>query len=231
MVNFGENEDGITPIVGVFLLVAITVTMFAAIGFSVYIFESGQTSSTSGASQSIIKVAYIEVKEAKGGLFSVKFNENWIILYHKSGDSLSASQTKIQIEGYGETQDKAFGNEMKKFAKAGNILVEYINLEYSGKLEANPGKNNGDYSKDYHGYGFHNPELSDGSWSAGETLTLNGQDGINPSSGNASTVNVYMDGIDKTDNNWRFMKGGEITVTVLDATTDQVIATVKAIVM
>ncbi len=107
----------------------------------------------------------------------------------------------------------------------GNILVEYTNLGYDGKLESKPNRDSGDYSPEYQGYGFHNPDLSDGLWSQGEKLTLNGQD--SKVSGAASTVKVYMDGVSKTDNNWRFSKGGQITITVMDIPTNQVIAIIQ----
>lgn len=106
----------------------------------------------------------------------------------------------------------------------GNILAEYTNLGYDGKLQSKPNRDSGDYSPEYHGYGFHNHDMSDGFWSQSEKPTLNGQD--SKVSG-ATSTKVYMDDISKTDNNWRFSKGEQITITVTDIPTNQVIASIQ----
>jgi len=219
MKRFGENEVAVTPIIGTVVIVGLTVVMFVAVAaISVFSFTPPES----------VPQAKIVVENVKGGLRydtpSVNFNENWIILYHEWGESMNTSGTKIQIRGYGETQDNTFG-EIGTLVK-GNILVEYVNLGYSGKLESRPNQDSGRYSPEYHGYEFHNPDLSDGSWSAGDKLTLNGQDSKN--SGNSSTVKVYMDGVTKTSNNWRFSKGGQITITVMDIATNKAILVFQA---
>lgn len=220
MNKFGENDEAVTPIIGIVVIVGLTVVMFVAVAaISVFSFALPESAPQ----------AKIVVEDVKGGLRydtpPVNFNENWIILYHEWGESLNTSGTKIQIRGYGETQDNTFGAEGTPVK--GNILVEYMNLGYSGKLEVGPNQNY-PYSLEYHGYKFHNPDLSDGSWSAGDKLTLNGQDSKN--SGDSSTVKVYMDGVTKTSNNWRFSKSGQITITVMDIATNQAISVFQAIV-
>ncbi len=211
----GECDDAVSPVIGITLLVALTVIMVSIIAASVFAFTI----------PGITPHAMIVAEEAKGGLRydhpPVHFNENWIILSHEWGDSLAASNTKIQISGYGETQNITYGTPGSN-AK-GNILVEYTNLEYSGKLESKPNQNTDPYSPEYHGYEFHNPILNDGLWSPGERLILNGQDSINGS--DSSTVKVYMNGIAKTNNNWRFDKSKQIIITVVDVLTDRVIST------
>jgi len=214
-----DSEVGASPMIGVFILVGLIVVMFVALGVFVSLFEV-ELSGT-------MPMAKIEAVEAKGGLLNdsppVNFSGNWIILSHTAGNPLDISRTKIQIKGYGETQDHSLGKEKASPVK-GDILVEYTDLSYDGKLASKPGKNDGDYSSEYHGYEFHNPELSDGFWSAGEQLTLNGQDSKNP--GDDSTVRVYMNGIRKTDNNWRFSKDGQITISVM-STSNQILSVIQ----
>lgn len=220
MDRLGKNEEALSPVIGTTLMVGMTVAMVAAVAIAVSGFALPDSAPQA-------KQAKIVIVEAKGGLRydtpPVNFNENWITLYHKGGDHLNTSKTKIQIKGYGETQDNTYGT-LGTNAK-GNILVEYTDLEYFGKLEAKPNKNTDPYSPEYHGYEFHNPYLYDGFWSAGERLILNGQDSIN--SGDSSTVKVYMEGVAKTSNNWRFSTTGQVTITVMDTATNQVIATSK----
>lgn len=216
--KFKESEDAASPLIGIILFVGLSVAMVLAIlVMSVFTFTPPESASL------INTPAKIEVVEVEVGLFNdtppVNFNENWIIMDHKMGSPLDIAKTKIQIKGYGETQDNTFGNVGQSVR--GDITIEYTNLGYDGK-EAKSNRNNYPYSQDYHGYEFHNPDLSDGSWSPGERLTLNGED--SKSSGESSTVKVYMDGVTKTDNNWRINKSRQITVTVMDAATNQIIA-------
>lgn len=219
MKKFVGNKEAVSPMIGVFILVGLMVIMLLAVTVLVSEFTVNLPESATQAN--------IVVVEAKGGLLNdtppVNFNENWIILQHKMGYPLNTSRTKIQIKGYGETQADKYGTTW--LSVKGNILVEYTNLEYDGKLESKSNQDSGDYSPEYHGYGFHNPDLSDSLWSQGEKLTLNGQDSKVP--GAASTVKVYMDSVSKTDNNWRFSKGGQITITVMDIPTNQVIASIQ----
>lgn len=219
MENLRIGETGVSSLPGVLLLVGLTMTMLLAMAVMTAVFASKTPESGLQAN--------IEVQEVKGGLLNdtlqVNFSENWIALYHKLGYPLKIARTKIQIKGYGETQNSAFGQEASSVG--GNILVEYTNLEYAGKLEAKPGHYNYPYSQEYHGYAYHNPDLSDGLWSPGEKLILNGQD--SKSSGESSSVKVYIDGNKKTDNNWRFSKGEQITITIMDAYTDTIISTAQ----
>lgn len=217
MKNFRVGEEGVSPLFGVVLLVGLMLTMLLAFAVLTSVFAVRLPESAPQAS--------IVVEGAKGGLLNdtpqVDFNENWITLYNRMGYPLNISRTKIQIKGYGETQD----NSGIRGNVKGNIIVEYTNLKYDGKLEAKPQQNKGDYSDEYHGYAYHNPDLSDGYWNAGEKLILNGEDSKNP--GASSTVKVYMEGISNTDNNWRFNKSGQITITVIDIQTNQVIASLQ----
>lgn len=219
MKKFVGNKEAVSPMIGVFILVGLMVIMLLAVTVLVSEFTVNLPESATQAN--------IVVVGAKGGLLNdtppVDFNENWIILQHKMGYPLNTSRTKIQMKGYGETQADKYGTTW--LSVKGNILVEYTNLEYDGKLESKSNQDRGDYSPEYHGYGFHNPDLSDSLWSQGEKLTLNGQDSKVP--GAASTVKVYMDSVSKTDNNWRFSKGGQITITVMDIPTNQVIASIQ----
>lgn len=213
MKKFVGNNDAVSAMIGAFILVGLMVVMLAAVTILVSQFTFNLPQSAPQAN--------IVVVEAKGGLLPVDFNENWIILQHKLGYPLNTSRTKIQIKGYGETQDNSgIHGDLK-----GNILVEYTNLEYDGKLPSRPDQDHGDYSPEYHGYRFHNPDLSDGLWSQDEKLILNGQDSKNP--GDDSTVKVYMEGISNTDNNWRFSRGGSITITIMDIPSNQVITSIQ----
>ncbi len=232
MEDFRIDETGVSPLFGVVLLVGLTITMLLAIAVMTSVFTAWVPESLSQGSVGVVPQANIVVDEAKGGLLndipSVNFNENWIILSYKTGSSLNIARTKIQIKGYGETQDRAHGTDGPSVQ--GNIVVEYTNLEYEGKLEAKPNQATDPYSPEYHGYEFHNPELSNGFWDAREKLILNGEDSKTPGEGEGSTVKVYMEGIKKTNNNWRFKKGGQITITIMDAYTDNIISVVRTIV-
>jgi hypothetical protein len=197
------------------------VILASVIAASVFLFEPGV----------ITPHAVIEIKDAKGGLLldpgSVRFNQNWIILSHKGGDPLEVSKTMIKLTGNGETQNimlnPPFGDPVK-----GDIIIDYADLGYPGKLESEPTINNDPYSFEYHGYEFHNQQLKDGYWSAGEILTLNGQDSINRSE--LSTIKVQTNDVSKTSNNWRFSSDNLIEITIIDIPSQQIIAKATSVV-
>lgn len=223
MKKFGENGSAVSPVIGVILMVAITVIMASTIAASVFLFNPAAKA----------PYAVIEIKEAKGGLPSepstVRFNENWITLYHKGGDPLDINKTKILIRGNGETRNMMINTTFGDSAK-GDIIIDYLDLGYPGKLKSKPNSNDTDspYSSEYHGYEFHNPILNDGYWSSGEILTLNGQDSINGS--DSSTVKVRIGNIAKTSNNWGFSTDKYIDITIIDISSQQIIAKATCIV-
>lgn len=220
MKKFGENKSAVSPVIGVILMVAITVIMASTIAASVFLFNPAAKA----------PYAVIEIKEVKGGLRydspNVNFNENWIILFHEGGDSLEINKTKILIRGYGETQNITTGTPGS--LSRGDIIIDYTDLGFSGKLESRPTWNTEPYSFEYHGYEFHNYGLNDGYWSAGEKLILNGQDSI---SGNeSSSIKVQINNIAKTSNNWRLSGGKNIDITIIDISSQQIIAKMSSIV-
>jgi FlaG/FlaF family flagellin (archaellin) len=220
MKKFGDNACAISPVIGVIFMVALTVIMASVIAATVFSFKPAAKA----------PYAVIEIKEAKGGLRydspNVNFNENWIILYHNGGDSLEINKTKILIRGYGETQNITFST-LGTIARD-DLIIDYLDLGYSGKLESRPTWNSEPYSFEYHGYEFHNSELNDGYWSTGERLTLNGQDSINGNE--SSTVRVRMNNVAKTSNNWRFSANKYIDITIIDIPSKQIIAEISTIV-
>lgn len=221
MKKFTECGSAISPVIGVILMVAITVIMASTIATSVFLFTPAAKA----------PYAVIGIKDAKGGLPSdasaVRFNENWILLYHKGGDPLDINKTKILIRGNGEIRNMIINTTFGDSTK-GDIIVDYLYLGYSGKLESKPNSDESPYSSEYHGYEFHNTILDDGYWSAGEILTLNGQDSINGS--DSSTVKVKLNNIAKTSNNWGFSSDKYIDITIIDISSQQVIAKVTSIV-
>jgi len=220
MKKFGEDVSAVSPAIGVILMVAITLIMASTIAASVFLFNPAAK----------VPYAVIEIKEVKGGLRydspNVNFSENWILLYHKGGDSLEINKTKILIRGDGETQNITYGTPGT--VARGNLIINYLNLGYTGKLESRPTWNTDPYSFEYHGYEFHNSGLNDGYWSAGEKLILNGQDSI---SGNeSSSIKVLMNNIVETSNNWRLSGGKNIDITIIDIPSKQIIAEMSSIV-
>nr|WP_321496807.1 type IV pilin N-terminal domain-containing protein [uncultured Methanolobus sp.] len=149
-----------------------------------------------GTSLSGSPLASIKVESVEGGVPNqIRFDQNYIRMVHKGGDPLPASSTKIVITGDGSGHTTNFIGGMNLY---GTVLVSYDNLLFHGKETA---------------YATRNPALSDGMWSVGEELILNGQDAHNPS----STVFLSVNGYANTSNNYGLKAGSIVTIKVFDS--------------
>ncbi|ATZ61583.2 MAG: type IV pilin N-terminal domain-containing protein [Methanosarcinales archaeon Met12] len=203
----GIDENAVSPIIGVILMVALTVLLAAIIGALAFGIGTPER----------VPLASIVVENATGGLLhsqspEVKFGDNWITFIHRGGDSLNISWTKIIITGYGEAQNITGGAPGTR--AGGDIVVVYENLEYDGKYKA---------------YKDRNIALNDGIWSAGEVLILNGHDSKEVTRP-ASTVTVSIADVSVTSDNWRFKGNSKITITVMDIPSGLIIARSEVVV-
>jgi hypothetical protein len=151
-------------------------------------------------------VVSVETVSVTGGLPKypnyVKYEENFIRMEHMGGDPLSVECTTIVISGKGSAYE---GVVPHGTLHTGDILINYGNLQFDGK--------DSDYSSN-------NQVLSDGLWSTGEELVLNGQDGITT----GSTVSVTINGITNTSNNYGLKENEVVSIKIFDKETQRIIA-------
>ncbi len=132
------------------------------------------------------------------GDMTANLKENVIVLKHKGGDALFENDTKIIITGRGCAY---YTGTMEASCFLGNMRATYSDLA---------GEN---YILEYDG------EIVEGtSWDAGETITLYGSDGIHPFGNRHNTV----------DSKWKLDDGSTVSITIIDITTNQVIAVSRA---
>ena len=177
--------------------------LFAGITASV-VYGDGFSSSLGKA-----PMAVIEAEDVVGGVpynvpNRVRFDENYLYLVHKGGNPLLADSTKIIISGEGESYE---GTVPYGAYHYGDILINYESLLFDGKLPQ---------------YASNNPDLSDGVWSTGEKIVLNGADSINGSS--SSSVFVTINGITNTANNYGVREDMKTSIKIFDKNTDCLIA-------
>jgi FlaG/FlaF family flagellin (archaellin) len=124
--------------------------------------------------------------------------KNTIFLKHKGGDALHENDTKIIITGKG----CAYIGTMGSSCILGDMRATYENL-------------NGDnYFESY-------DELIEGtSWDAGETITLYGSDGRD--------LDFLGDRHNTVDSKWKLKAGSTVSITIIDTTTNEVIAVSQA---
>ncbi len=143
--------------------------------------------------------AKIVIVEAKGNMDTALY-KNTIALRHKGGDALFENNTGIIITGKGYAYNT--GSYPSPAPSAQDIRVTYSNLA---------GEN---YVDGYDG------EIVDGiSWDAGETITLFGSDRVTPPGVNQRNT---------ADNKWKLDDGTAVVVTIIDTTTNEVIAVAHA---
>ncbi len=144
--------------------------------------------------------AKIVVVEAKGDLDTdTALYKNTIVLKHKGGDALFENNTGIIITGKGYAYNT--GSYPSPAPSAQDIRVIYTNLAGENYVEA------------------YDCKIVDGtSWEAGETITLYGSDGVAPFGFHHNTV----------DNKWKLDDGTTVLVTIIDTTTNEVIAVTHA---
>ncbi len=126
-------------------------------------------------------------------------SNNNLILKHKGGDALVENYTKIIITGRGYAYTGGDTGPLK------DIRVTYRDLT----------------GKNYY-YTGQKKIVEGTSWDTGETITLYGYDGINIGSG------IIENQGNTVDNKWKLKAGSTVLVTILDTTTNQVIAVSQA---
>ncbi|WP_406660178.1 type IV pilin N-terminal domain-containing protein [Methanolobus sp. ZRKC3] len=189
------NDSAVSPLIGVIMMLFLTL-LFAGITFSV-VYDDGFSSLNKAP------MAFIEVKSVEGGVpDNARYIDNYIILLHRSGEPLQADATQIIITGQGSAFTGTFFNGEKRY---GDVFVNYADISFSGKENE---------------YALENPAISDGLWSAGERLILNGGDGFTHN----TSVFVRVNGFENTSNNYGLKEGGDVTIKVFDRNTHTIIA-------
>ncbi|WP_340819693.1 type IV pilin N-terminal domain-containing protein [Methanolobus sp. WCC4] len=192
------HRNGVSPVIGVILMLVLTILLAGITVTAVY--GADAVSSLKKA-----PMASIEVEHAEGSAASqVAYDKSFIHLVHMGGDPLDARSTRIIITGEGSAYEGVVPTGTRH---NGNILISYDNLLFNGKESA---------------YASRNPALSDGMWSAGEILILNGPDAI--SSGPASTVSVSINEVMDTANNYGLKEDSWLTVKIFDKDTQRIIS-------
>ncbi|WP_406656187.1 type IV pilin N-terminal domain-containing protein [Methanolobus sp. ZRKC2] len=193
------ESSAVSSVVGAIFMLILAV-LLAVISFSV-VYGNGFSSSLSKAPMSVI-----EVKSIEGGVPNkVKFKENYIVLLHKGGESLQTGNTKIIITGEGSAYTGVFGSGGT--TRFGDIFISYDDLTTNGKDSP---------------YASRNPNLLDGTWSAGEELILNGYDSAVGST--PSSVHVTINCMTNTSDNYGLKDGSIVIVKVYDRKTNRLIA-------
>ena len=207
-----DSDNAVAPIFGAVLIVLLTFVLAVATVAAVY-----NDDAVERISNSLTKTpaAVIEVEGIVGGIQSepntIRFDQNYITLMHKSGDSLVLDSTLIILsgEGSGYVGVTCAGGHMEY----GDTVVRYTDLTINNKNNI---------------FLQHNSALDDGLWSTSEQLNLWGEDSINGT--DASTVLVTVNGISNTSNNYGFKSDTTVTIKIFDKTTQRIIAEGTAIV-
>ncbi len=196
------TDQGISPVVGTLLMLAITMLLIGVTAVSL-----------AGVPNPLKKglTADVELELIEGGIPNeIRYNENLITLVHNGGDPLPLENIKIVIVGQGSsyTGVVAHGGRIVN----GDVQVTYLDLCSAGK--------------ETH-YAKRNPCIADGYWSAGEVIVLNGDDGL----GHSSTVTVQVGTITNTSNNFGLKKGTEIIVKIIESPSNRLISSCDTKVM
>ncbi|OPY21411.1 MAG: hypothetical protein A4E24_00585 [Methanomethylovorans sp. PtaU1.Bin093] len=196
------TDQGISPVVGTLLMLAITMLLIGITAVSL-----------AGVPNPLKKglTADVELELIEGGIPNeVRYKENLITLAHNGGDPLPLENIRIVIIGQGSsyTGVVAHGGRIVN----GDVQVTYLDLCSTGK--------------ETH-YAKRNSCIADGYWSAGEVIVLNGDDGL----GHNSTVSVQVGSITNTSNNFGLKKGTEIIVKIIESPSNRLISSCDAKVM
>jgi FlaG/FlaF family flagellin (archaellin) len=196
-----HDNTALSPVIGIILLILLTVLLAGITVSAVY----GKDYSSS---MKPAPLAVIEVESVVGGVPKIQFAENFIVLVHKGGTPLQADSTIIIVNGQGCSPTGVIGQGGSN--KFGDILIVYDGLAYHGKNSQ---------------YASRNKNISDGVWSPGEIVVLNGKD--SPIGNAFSSVHVTIKGMDNTSNNYGLKQNSVITVKVFDRETNKIIAEAK----
>lgn len=111
---FNDNERGVSPVIGVILMVAITVILAAVIG--AFVLDLGSSVSNTAPQASI-------------SVDEVNANDNTIVLQHSGGDTIEWSDTEIIVEN--DASSKADlnwdGSISESFATADDVVINTSN--------------------------------------------------------------------------------------------------------
>jgi hypothetical protein len=201
-----HNNTALSPVIGIILLILLTVLLAGITVSAVY----GKDYSSS---MKPAPLAVIEVESVVGGVprigypYGTPYTENFIVLVHKSGEPLCINSSYIFILGEGGSTIGSFPHFQ---IPRGEVIVRYEDLGYGGKIPQ---------------YRARNPDLSDGVWSAGERLVLNGDDSINGTA--SSSVFVSINGMANTSNNYGLREKSVVTVKIFDRDSNKMIAQIK----
>ncbi|MEZ5334476.1 MAG: type IV pilin N-terminal domain-containing protein [Methanolobus sp.] len=194
-----DSKRAVSPVIGVILMLFLTILLAGVTVSAVY-------SDDIGTSLSSAPMASVKATGSEGSVgYHVSFDKNFIYLEHTGGDPLQAESTNVVISGDGSSYIGVVGHGGSK--RYGDVVISYDNLLFDGK-EID--------------YASRNSVLSDGEWSAGEEIILNGQDAI--SSGSASSVITSIDGFTDTSNNYGLKKDSTIKIKIFDTSTQRLIS-------
>ena len=210
--TFKGSDNATSPVFGAMLIILLTFVLAVATVAAVY-----NDGAIERISHSLTKtpVAVIEIEGIVGGVQSepntIRFDQNYITLMHKSGDSIGLDSTSIILSGEGSSYVGIIfaGGHMEY----GDTVVRYTDLT--------PNDKNNIFLQ-------HNSALDDGMWSTGEQLILWGKDS---NIGNvSSSVLVSANGITSNYNNYGFKSGTTVTIKIFDKNTQRIVAEGTAIV-
>lgn len=143
--------------------------------------------------------ARIVIVEAKGDIGYTALLNNFIVLKHKGGEALFENNTRIIITGKGYTYTSGDDPHIQD---AKDMRAIYRDLAGENCIT-----------------NCDNEIVKDTSWDAGETITLYGSDGND----------LYLLGWhNNADSRWKLDDGSTVSVTILDITTNEVIAVSQA---
>ncbi len=200
--NIKRDDAAVSPVIGAILLILLTVLFAGITASSVY--GKDYASSIGPA-----PMAVIEIESVTGGVPNkVQYEENYIVLMHKGGDPLQTELTRIIVTGEGSSHTGIVGYGGK--IQYGDLSIIYDDLTHKDKKTH---------------FASNNVDTSDGVWSSGELLIINGDD--SPVDGVPSSVHVTVKGMTNTSNNYGLKHNSIITVKVFDQNTNRIIAQIK----
>ena len=202
--NIKRDTAAVSPVIGAILLILLTVLLAGITVSSVYgkdyvfFIETCTHGSDRDRERDRRSAVYWRIAW-------YRYEKNFIVLTHKSGDPLFTDSTYIVITGEGGST--IIGTWPHYIIPKGEVYIRYEDLEYGGKESQ---------------YASRNADISDGIWSSGERVVLNGED----SAGGivASSVLVSINGMSDTYNNYGLKQNSIITVKVFDRKTNRIIA-------
>jgi len=172
--KFIRNDQGVSPVIGVILMVALTVLLAAIIG--AFVFGIGTPEK---APYTAIGIESVEGNRTGSGVdFKAEFYGNKIVLGHRGGDILHAQDIRAIIMGYGIAYPKTMN---KTTALEQGLLVERdITVTYDDLTgRSYPGHDG--QRKDLYFLGEEDLEFAKivpgDRWSTGDTILLSGGDG------------------------------------------------------